>query len=121
MSIQFTFTRELRLLTPSDFNTVFKNPLRASSPHITFVAQRNDLGYPRIGFALAKKQIKRAHERNRLKRIIRDYFRLNQHQLPAMDMVVMARTSAMSLTSTEIRELLDKLWQRLLFLEQRNK
>lgn len=114
---QLTFVRELRLLTPKDFNHVFNDSIRASSPYITFISRRNNLNHPRVGFAIAKKQVKRAHERNRLKRIIREYFRLMQHDLPDMDVVVMARTAAIDIDNAELKKIIDKLWQRTIWVE----
>lgn len=107
-----TFPRELRLLTPAHFNAVFSSGLRIKSPNLTFVIKPNNLPYPRIGFALAKKQIKRAHERNRIKRLIREYFRLNQQTIPNIDIIVMARTPIQSLTNLEISNLIAELFDR---------
>ncbi len=115
---QLSFERELRLLTPNHFNHVFSQSLRVGSPYITFVFRKNDIDHPRLGFAIAKKQVKRAHERNRLKRVVREDFRLKQKQIPAVDIVVMARTAAVALDNKEIRTILDKLWQRLLSIQQ---
>lgn len=120
MNNQLTFARELRLLTPIDFNRVFNQSIRAGSPYITFVARENTLGHPRLGFAIAKKQVKRAHERNRLKRVIREYFRLKQKSLPALDVIVLAKTAVIDLDNAEIRSTLDKLWQRLLLVSQKS-
>ena len=44
---QVTFPRELRLLTPDTFQKVFAQPVRASSPHLTLLAIRNELTHPR--------------------------------------------------------------------------
>jgi len=115
---RLTFVRELRLLTPTDFNHVFNQSIRVSSPYITLVARKNSFNHPRLGFAIAKKQVKRAHERNRLKRVIRDHFRLAQHELPAIDVIVMARTAAIDIDNAALRQVLDKLWQRLLITQQ---
>lgn len=52
---QVTFPRELRLLTPDTFQKVFAQPVRASSPHLTLLAIRNDLTHPRLGLAIPKK------------------------------------------------------------------
>lgn len=117
---KLTLSRELRLLTPSDFNHVFTQSIRASSPFITLVARKNELHHPRLGFAIAKKQVKHAHERNRLKRVIREYFRLRQHELPSMDVIVMVRSVVIELSNAEIRVILDKLWQRLLSMQKNN-
>lgn len=113
---QLTFIRELRLLTPSDFDHVFSQSTRLGSPYITLVVRKNSLSHPRLGFAIAKKQVKHAHERNRLKRVIREYFRLTQHELPKVDIVVMARSAVIELDNVALRQVLDKLWQRLLLI-----
>lgn len=110
---KFAFSRELRLLTPGHFNFVFQQPHRAGSPHLTILARDNSLDCPRLGQAVPKKQIKLAVDRNRFKRLIRESFRLHQHQLPAKDFVVIAKKSANELSNQELRELLDKLWLRL--------
>lgn len=112
MGTKLAFTRELRLLTPGAFTFVFQQPLRASAPQITILGRPNDLGYPRIGLTVAKKHVKRAHERNRIKRLTRESFRLRQHSLPAMDFVVIAKKGVGSLTNGELVDTLDKLWRR---------
>lgn len=99
----------LRLLTSSDFNAVFTNSKRIGSPFLTLVVQKNKLNFPRIGFALAKKQVKRAHERNRLKRLAREYFRLNQHEVPYLDMIFLARKDAQNLSNSELMVLIEQL------------
>ncbi|HIF9233306.1 TPA: ribonuclease P protein component [Photobacterium damselae] len=110
---KFAFSRELRLLTPEHYQVVFQQAHRAGSPHLTILARNNSLGYPRLGLAVPKKQIKTAVARNRFKRVVRDSFRLKQHQLPAKDFVVIARKSAQDLSNDELNKLLDKLWHRL--------
>lgn len=104
-----TFPRELRLLTPSQFSEVFSSNIRISSPLLTFVIKKNTLAHARVGFAIAKKQIKRAHERNRIKRLIREYIRLNQHNLPNIDIVIMARQPIQNAPNSEINRLLEEL------------
>ena len=89
--VKLAFPRELRLLTPSHFTFVFQQPQRAGTPQITILGRLNSLGHPRIGLTVAKKNVKRAHERNRIKRLTRESFRLRQHELPPMDFVVVAK------------------------------
>ncbi|BEV72634.1 hypothetical protein THUN1379_21160 [Paludibacterium sp. THUN1379] len=54
-------------------------------------ARPNDLGHPRLGLVVGKKVAKRAVRRNYIKRTVREWFRLNQHQLGGMDFVVRSK------------------------------
>ena len=112
--IRLTFPRELRLLTPQDFNCVFQNSIRAGSPYITLVVRKNHFSFPRLGFAIAKKQVKRAHERNRIKRIAREYFRHNQDKLSGIDFILMARHAVIELDNQKLTAILDKLCQQII-------
>ncbi|ATG75736.1 ribonuclease P protein component [Zobellella denitrificans] len=107
------FPRELRLLTPAQFKNVFDNPVRAASPHLTLLAKPNESGHPRLGLAVPKKALKRAVWRNRVKRVVRESFRLRQHRLPAVDIVVIAKQGIGDVPNDELFELLDRLWRTL--------
>ncbi|MEN1634569.1 ribonuclease P protein component, partial [Pseudomonas aeruginosa] len=65
-----------------------------------------------IGLTVAKKNVRRAHERNRIKRLTRESFRLRQHELPAMDFVVVAKKGVADLDNRALSEALEKLWRR---------
>ena len=109
----YTFSRELRLLTPAQFKSVFSNPIKASSAEITLLAIPNSEQHPRLGLTVAKRYVKRANQRNRIKRIIRDSFRLNQHDIPHLDIVVLVRNGVMEMENAEINKLIEKLWRKL--------
>ncbi len=110
---KLTFPRELRLLTPFDFNYVFQESTRAGSPFLTLITRKNQLSHPRLGFAIAKKQVKRAHERNRIKRLAKEYFRHHQHQLPNIDFILMAKQPVIELDNQQLFATLDKLCQKI--------
>ncbi|MGL4748651.1 MAG: ribonuclease P protein component [Shewanella sp.] len=109
----YTFTRELRLLTPAQFKYVFSNPIKASSAEITLLAIPNSEQHPRLGLTVAKRYVKRANQRNRIKRVIRDSFRLNQHNIPHLDIVVLVRNGVMEMENAELNKLIEKLWRKL--------
>ena len=102
------------MLTPEDFQPVFKQAIPAVSPHLTLLARKNSLDHPRIGMAIPKKHIKRAVGRNRIRRVVREQFRHQQHQLPAIDIVVIAKAGIADLSNEEINKVLDKLWRKLI-------
>lgn len=110
---RYTFTRELRLLTPAQFKTVFTNPIKASSAEITLLAVPNEMQHPRLGLTVAKRHVKRANQRNRIKRVIRDSFRFNQHDLPPLDIVVLVRGGVLDMDNEQLRKLVEKLWRKL--------
>lgn len=115
---KLTFSRELRLLAPVQFKAVFEQPFRASTPQLTLLARKNTAENPRLGLTVAKKHLKRAHDRNRIKRIVRESFRLKQHQLPCCDFVFVAKAGIGKLSNPELFETLEKLWQRHIRLAQ---
>lgn len=109
-----SFPRSARILRPAEFKQVFDHTeLRSSSPQLLLLAKSNEQNQARIGFVLAKKQIKRAVDRNRIKRIVRESFRHHQHELSALDFVILARSGLADLDNTQIRAMIDALWFRL--------
>jgi len=108
------FGREKRLLKPQQFKAVFDSAAhKVSSKYALLLARDNQLGHPRLGLVIGKKNVKLAVDRNRIKRQIRESFRHSQHQLPGVDIVIVARRGIADLTHTELRQQFDKLWQRL--------
>ena len=109
-----TFPRELRLLTPREFDNVFQNPFRVASPLFTILCKANSSNNPRIGLTIAKKRVKLAVHRNRIKRCARDSFRLHQHKLPPVDMVLMVKGDISNTDNAELHQQLERLWSKIL-------
>ena len=107
------FPRRARLLNPDDFKATFEAGKREQQPLFTAVVAQGHGEQARLGLAVAKKAVADAHDRNRIKRHIRESFRLNQHRLPSVDLVILPRTVAAKATADELRLQLDKLWARV--------
>lgn len=73
----------------------------------------NELQRPRLGLVIGKKNIRLAVQRNRIKRHIRESFRLHQHKLPSVDVIVLARSQLDQLSDDRLNALLQKQWSRL--------
>lgn len=108
-----SFPREVRLLKPSEFKRVFQQPSKYRYAGFTFYLRENDLGYARLGLAIAKKHAKLAVSRNRIKRLIRESFRQTRLDLPSVDIIVMIGPHAEKRDNRELREGLDRFWRRL--------
>ncbi len=74
----------------------------------------NELGHARLGLAISKRVSKRAVERNRIKRLLRESFRRVRHQLPPVDLMVMARDQAAGVPGSQLLAEMDSLWKKLL-------
>lgn len=106
------FPKHARLLNASDFNQVFDKSVRSSDQYFTVLARPNDLEHPRLGMAISKRRVKLSVVRNRLKRIVREHFRLSQQNYNA-DYVVLAGKKGGTATNQELRESLEKHWALL--------
>lgn len=111
--LDFGFPPQLRLKKPADYKKVFASPVKSSDQYFTLLAIRNDFDHPRLGLAIAKKNIKKAVNRNVIKRTVRENFRIQQQRLGSMDIVVLARKEAVDAPLELLRKSLERHWLRL--------
>jgi ribonuclease P protein component len=105
--------RELRLRLAGDFAALRTSSGRLGGRCFHLRYRPNGLGHARLGLAISKRVSKRAVERNRLKRLLRESFRRIRDQLPPVDVVVTARDVAAGLPGAELLVEADMLWRRL--------
>lgn len=68
---------------------------------------------PRLGLAIATRTFGTAVARNRIKRLTRESFRLNQHSLPPVDVTVSAREAARMAKDSDLRASLERHWKSI--------
>ena len=108
------FPRNKRLLASGEFRKVFEQAsFRAPHPYFLLLAIRNERDAARVGLVVAKKNIRKAVDRNRIKRLIRESFRHRLGTLPSLDIVVLVRKDAGTAENKQLLAVLDKLWSRL--------
>ncbi len=110
------FTKAQRLLQKTDFDAVFNQPKRSSDAYFTILAKPNSQPKARLGLAIAKKQLRYAHERNWVKRLIRESFRQHQNQLVGIDCVVLCKSAAKIQPSVTLSNALKAHWKRVIKL-----
>ena len=109
------FSKSLRLLHASDYQSVFDDaPFRASHKHILILARPGSSASPRLGLVIAKKNIRHAAQRNRIKRIARETFRHQQDNLAGIDAIVLARRDLDQLDNKALHKLFNQQWQRII-------
>ena len=86
---------------------------RFSDAYFSLSVLVNRDGHARLGLAIATRTFGSAVARNRIKRITRESFRLNQHAIPCLDITVAARAAARGAAAGELRASLDRLWHSL--------
>ena len=84
----FSLTKQSKLLKTDDYSSVFNLRKRISGQFLVFRYKLNQLQMPRLGLIVAKKTAKRAVNRNYMRRVLREEFRLNQHVLPSVDLII---------------------------------
>jgi ribonuclease P protein component len=102
-----------RLRRKSEFEAVYARGRRFGDSFFAVVTCANETGGPRLGLAVASKTAGNSVERNRIRRIVRESFRLRQHDIPSVDLVVSARARVRGAPGRELRASLDALWNRV--------
>ena len=113
MSGTLTFPASLRLRRKTDFDAAYARGRRLGDAYFGVTASPNATGAPRLGMAVAVRLAGNAVARNRLRRVIRESFRLHQRELPPLDLVVSARVAARTATGAVLQASLEALWRRV--------
>jgi ribonuclease P protein component len=109
----YRFQPQLRLINAAQFKSVFNNPVKSTDRYFTLLAANNSQDHPRLGLAITKKIIKKAVRRNAIKRAVRESFRMQQHNIQTIDVVVLARKDALDASSSALSKSLAKHWLKL--------
>ncbi len=105
----FSFPKSERLLRRADFVNANRSGRRCHMRHFIAIAGKNELGITRLGVTASKK-VGNAVKRNRAKRLIREFYRLNKARLPqGYDIVVIAKKGAGYLNFRKAEKELEKI------------
>ncbi|MEM7018072.1 MAG: ribonuclease P protein component [Pseudomonadota bacterium] len=111
----FSFDKSHRLLNSADYKQVFDNvQFKSADNQFTALATVSKSCNTRVGIIVAKKHVRRATQRNQIKRVIRESFRHHKPCLTGMDIIILARSGALSKPNQALFKSLAKHWQRLI-------
>ena len=109
----YSLPNHLKLKSAEQFRSAFLGAKKLPTRYLAVFFKTNKLAYSRLGIIIAKRNVHRAVDRNRLKRLIRESFRLHQHRIAGVDIVVVCYRGADSINNVEFIACLEKQWQRL--------
>jgi len=104
-----SFPKSSRLLNAGDYQAVFSHSrYKVSCRHFLILALPNDGPGSRLGFVVAKKNVAKAVQRNRIKRQIREWFRHLKLQ-NSLDLIVLVRRDTDRLVNSQLAQRLQSL------------
>lgn len=112
--VKFRLPKQAKLLKTDDFSSVFNLRKRIANTHLVIRFKPNNLNRARLGLVVGKKTAKLAVHRNYMKRVLREFFRLNQHQLPSLDLVVQVQKKFQKTDFMQIKQEFEQLTKKLI-------
>lgn len=111
---RFGFPVDVRLRRPDEYKRTLTSGKRVHCELLMAVVTPNPTSCsPRLGLAIAKRQVRLAHERNRVKRIARDYFRRHLAEWPSFNCVVMAKAGIENVSNPELQIMMKQLFDKV--------
>jgi len=105
----FSLLKKERLLNRKEFVNLNRFGRRIHSAHFAVILKKNGLGITRLGITVSKKT-GNAVKRNKVKRLIREFYRLHKIHYPqGYDIVIAAKKGASGLDFWKIKEELGEL------------
>lgn len=114
MKNHLSFPRNNRLVSQSEFKSLFGQSEKVSQRYLLALYKPNQKTHARIGIIVGKRVANSAVARNKIRRIVRESFRAHQQVLKGLDIVVIARQQCDSQDKIQLREGINKLWQKLI-------
>lgn len=109
----FSFGKEDRILKRPRFLVLTKTGRRVHAKHFLVTYRRNRCEHSRLGVTVSKK-VGKAVSRNRIKRLVREFFRINRTCLcGTYDLNIIAKKGAADLPSRQVNQELEGLFHKI--------
>jgi ribonuclease P protein component len=102
------FLKADRLLYRADFLRALAQGQRLHTRHFGLTLAPASAGKPRLGLVVTKR-LGKAVKRNRVRRLLREFFRRHKDRLPPEDVIIMAKKGASALDYHQVEEELSRV------------
>ena len=109
----FRFTKSRRLVCSTEYQTVIAHDCRSKDTLFVVYAHGKGRQLGRLGVTVSRRVARRAVERNRIKRVIRESFRHQQKFLVGLDIVTIARGATRGIETKQLLVSLEGHWRRV--------
>ena len=121
---KYRLVKQAKMIKTDDFSSVFNFRKRFSLKYLVMHYQPNTLQRARLGLVVGKKTAKLAVSRNYMRRVLREFFRLNQHDICHVDLIIRVQKKFDKLDFIQIKQEFDtlthKLNQRIIVSQQKS-
>jgi len=118
MAKTYRLVKQAKMIKTDDFSSVFNFRKRISTQYLAIHYQPNLHQRPRLGLVVGKKIAKLSVSRNYMRRVLREFFRTQQHDICHVDLIVRVQKKFSKVDFKQIKQefdgLIDKLNQRML-------
>ncbi len=120
----YRLVKQAKMIKTDDFSSVFNFRKRFSLKYLVMHYQPNTLQCARLGLVVGKKTAKLAVNRNYMRRVLREFFRLNQHDICHVDLIIRVQKKFDKVDFIQIKQEFDsliyKLNQRVILSQQKS-
>lgn len=100
---RYGLSREEKIVSSKDYQTLKRHGSKAETPHCIVLMHTNRLNIPRLGIIVSKK-VGNAVKRNRVKRLVRAFFRLNKAIMQELDYIFIAKSNIDDISYKQLRD-----------------
>jgi ribonuclease P protein component len=124
MAQTYKLVKQAKMIKTDDFSSVFNFRKRISTQYLAIHYQPNVHQRARLGLVVGKKTAKLAVSRNYMRRVLREFFRTQQHDICHVDLIVRVQKKFSKVDFIQIKQefdsLIGKLNQRVSATEKLN-
>ena len=124
MAKTYKLVKQAKMIKTDDFSSVFNFRKRIATQYLALHYQPNTYQRPRLGLVVGKKVAKLSVNRNYMRRVLREFFRLQQHEICHVDLIVRVQKKFSKNDFTKIKKefdgLIRKLNQRVMLSDKPN-